>query len=270
MELTIENSVAYTSYLLHEYYHHNLIPFFSVLSEDAMWIDPGNVFLFGKAAIQSCFEDGFVMPVMEIGDEEFYCIWREETGCTVVGKYTAQSSRDAEVICAQRQRTTFQYRTVNGRLELVHLHVSNEWSELVGDEYFPVKVGKQTYQYVQKILQENKHQTTGRRIILNTESGVSFIEPDTVLFIEAAGQNSVVHYIDKSITVKKILGELIGEFPGYFYRSHRSYLVNCNYILGIERYMITLINGSVIPIPEKRYLTVRDEIITIMEQHEEH
>ena len=35
------------------------------------------------------------------------------------------------------------------------MHVSNEYSELVDEEVFPVQITKQTYRYVQRLLKES-------------------------------------------------------------------------------------------------------------------
>ena len=57
---------------------------------------------------------------------------------------------------------------------------------------------------------------------------------------------------DKKLTAKQ------------FCRIHRSYLVNCRFVLQVERYAVTLINGTVLPIPAKRYMEVREEITALI------
>lgn len=266
MDKSLDNIAGFTRYLLCEYYRLNAKPLFSVLSDDAMWIGPGNLFVFGAAAIKSYFKNGWIMPPMTMQDEEFYSLGGSDKLRTVVGQYVLTSDHSSEMVCAERQRITFQYRVEKDRVSLCHMHVSNEWSALEGDEIFPVKMSTQTYQYVQMLLSESGRHGERTKVVLRTESTTLFIDPDMVMYVEAIGASSIIHYIDKGITVKKILGELVPLFPEYFYRAHRSFLVNCNYISEIERYSLTLITGEKIPVPEKRYTSVRDDITAIMER----
>ena len=46
---------------------------------------------------------------------------------------------------------------------------------------------------------------------------------------------------------------------------HRSYLVNPDYISSIERYTLTLLNGTKIPIPVRKYNEVREVLLHFYE-----
>ncbi len=51
-----------------------------------------------------------------------------------------------------------------------------------------------------------------------------------------------------------------------FYRLHRSYFVNCNYVAKIERYKLTLITGEELPIPKMRYMQIRSDITEMIQR----
>lgn len=266
MELTMENTVEYTEYMLREYYHLNTAPFFSALDTDVMWIGPGNLFVFGEAAVKSYFKEGFIMPPVEMENPEFYPLPSGKDSCLVVGRFSCYTHQDTDKVAAANQRVTLHFRQFGNKqiVKITHIHVSNEWNELVDDEVFPVKVSVQTYRYVQKLVAESSVKKRHKKIELRNDSSLQYIDPDMVVYAEAIGKHTVVHLVDKSITIKQIIGEVAPLFPESFCKPHRGYLVNCEFIASVERYSITMVTGMPIPIPEKRYSQVREQIAAIM------
>lgn len=110
--------------------------------------------------------------------------------------------------------------------------------------------------------------TSGKRhkkIELCNDTTLQYIDPDMVVYAEAIGKHTIVHFLDKAITIKRIIGKVAPLFPESFCRPHRGYLVNCDFISSVERYSITMITGMTIPVPEKRYSQIREEIAAIMQ-----
>lgn len=266
MELTMKNTVEFTEYMLREYYHLNAGPFFSALDADIMWIGPGNLFVFGDEAVKNHFRGGFIMPRIELEDAEFYSLQAGKDACIVVGRFTAHSGEDEKRIAAANQRVTIHYKQTgkNKTVKATHIHVSNEWNELVDDEVFPVKVSMQTYGYVQKLLAKGGVKKHHRKIELRNDAVLQYIDPDMVVYAEALGKHTVIHFMDKVITIKRIIGDVAPLFPESFYRPHRGYLINCEFVAFVERYRITMVTGMAIPIPEKRYSQVRADIAAVM------
>lgn len=257
MEATIKNAVEITEYIIREYYQLNLQPILSILSKDVVWIGPGNLFVFGKEAFEEQFKHGFVMPIMHLENAEFYLQKTGKNSCIVFGRYSCSSSVKSEKIMAVNQRLTICYENKKDKLELVHMHVSNEWNELVDNEVFPVQVSTQTYQYVKKILKERLEEKEPKKVELKGGTANFFVDPFMVLYVETVGAKSMLHFLDKIIIAHHKIGIIENIFPDYFYRAHRSYLINVNYIMAIKRYFITMSNGQIIPIPEKRYNEVK-------------
>ncbi|EQF28874.1 lytTr DNA-binding domain protein [Clostridioides difficile CD160] len=266
MKLVMENVVEYTEYMLREYYHLNIDPFFSVLDTDIMWIGPGNLFVFGEMAVKSYFKDGFIMPNIEMENTEFYELQPEKDSSIVVGRFSCHTEQDADKVAAANQRVTIHFRQYSEKksVKITHMHVSNEWNELVDDEVFPFKVSVQTYRYVQKLVTESGVKKWYKKIELRNDMGLQYIDPNMVVYAEAIGKYTVVHFVDKIVTIKRLIGDVALLFPEIFCRPHRGYLVNCEFIVSVERYRITMVTGTMIPIPEKRYFKVREEIAAIM------
>ena len=56
------------------------------------------------------------------------------------------------------------------------------------------------------------------------------------------------------------------QLPPNFYRIHRSFCINCDYVAKIERYTVTLVTGEMIPIPKTRYTQIREELTVLIEK----
>ncbi len=263
-KITAENAAETVRYIITEYYKLNAEPFFSVLSKNCVWILPGGQTVIGAEAIRGMFEDGFVMPPFQAEDLEFDCL---NTGCPeqigVFGTYSLFSDAESEMVLAAKQRVTMLFRKEKDGFRLYHLHVSNEWNELTGDEIFPMQVSRQTYHYVQKLLQESGR-TANRRTVIKVENATYSFDPDMVLYVEATDKVCTLYMMSRTMVIRQPIAALEAQFPKQFYRIHRSYLVNCHFIFQVERYAVTLMNGAVLPIPAKRYMEVREEITALI------
>lgn len=255
-----------TLYIIKEYYHLNTNPLFSLLAADCVWLSIGNLLVSGAEAIKAQFTNGYIMPAFDLKDADFRQI---DTGSKnqliVLGEYTLYPSEQTEIICSVRQRLTFCYRLQDNRYQLFHMHVSNEYSELVDDEIFPLQVTKQTYQYVQSLLKESAN-SSNRRLAIKENGSLSSINTGMIQYIQALERESILHMVNEKRQVQVAIKELQNELPAHFYRLHRSFFVNCDYVAKIERYQLTLITKEVLPIPKMRFMQIRNEITEIIQR----
>lgn len=259
------DAAAFTKSLLEQYYHLDVEPFLNALADNAMWIGPGNVYVFGAAAIRKLF-DTIYMPVIHLSEVEMAEIYRTENLAVVVGQFNAVTDEQADGILAVHQRITFQYLLTDGEWKILHLHVSNEYSELVGDEVYPIKMSRETYRYLQQLLA--KKFMDSKKLTLEEAAETYFINPDEIVCVEAMKNRSIIHCMTKTIVSSKPIGTLEQKLPANFYRAHRGFLVNCNSIVKISRFMLELQGGLTIPLPEKRYTAIREEIKTLLSRAE--
>ena len=266
MELKRETICENTLEFIQEYYRLNTGPLFSVLSDDCVWLGPGNLLVHGREAIRALFQDGFVMPAFDVVEPDFRLV---DTGCaeqlTVLGQYTCYPVENAQLISAARQRATFCYRLEEDNWRLYHMHVSNEWNELVGDEVFPVQISTQTYRYVQKLLEENRSKASPT-LTIKTDIANQFVDTGAVLYIQATDRTCILHMLHEWKQVSKPLKDLQTQLPPNFYRLHRSFCVNSDYVTEIKRYTVTLVTGEELPIPKMRYTQVREELTALIEK----
>lgn len=137
-KILAENACEAARYIMTEYYRLNVEPFFSVLSQNCVWILPGGQIVIGAEAIRAMFQDGFIMPPFQAEDVEFDLLNTgspEQIG--VFGTYALFSDVKSEIILAGKQRVTMMFRKEKDGFRLYHLHTSNEWHELAEGEIFP-------------------------------------------------------------------------------------------------------------------------------------
>lgn len=250
--------------IITDYYHLNPKPLFDVLANDCVWLSIGNLLVYGASAIKAQFKNGFIMPAFELEAPDFRLIHTgSDEQLTVLGEYTLYPSNKADVICSTRQRITACYRKEADGYKMYHMHVSNEYSELTDDEIFPFRISRQTYQYVQKLLRESAEK---RNYKLKIKSGGSsgFVDISLILYIQSLERESILHMFNENRLVQNSIKMLEIDLPSHFYRLHRSYLVNCDYISKIERYKLTMITGEELPVPKKRFMQIREDITKLI------
>ena len=232
--ITVENAAEFTKNLIQGYYQLQTEPLLRILSEDCIWQTPGNQLLIGAAAIRTAPKNNCTMSVGIMSESVFYHLGgRNEEQFVIVGSYDLCSGKNKGQGPGVRQRATFCYRRELGEYRLYHIHISNEWKE-----------------------QEQK-----RIVTIVANSATHFINADAVLYIETANKCSILHMQKQCVTLAIPMRALESKFTCGFCRIHRCYFVNCNYIVSIEHFSVTLLTGEVLPIPEKRYTQVRQAVI---------
>lgn len=146
------------------------------------------------------------------------------------------------------------------------MHVSNEWNELVGDEIFPVQVSTQTYHYVKKLLAESVSRSSPI-LEIKTDRANQFADTSMVIYIQATDRDCILHMLNEKKKVSRSLKDLQEQLPPNFYRIHRSFCVNSDYVVKIERYTITMVTGEMLPIPKMRYMQIKEELTALIEKN---
>lgn len=145
------------------------------------------------------------------------------------------------------------------------MHISNEWSELVGEEVFPVQISTQTYRYVRELLAEGVSKKPPV-LVVKTDLANQFIDTNTIIYIEATDRECILHMLNERRQVSRSLKELEEQLPPNFYRIHRSFCVNSDYVTKIGRYVVTLATGETLPVPKMRYMQIREELTALIEK----
>jgi len=98
-------------------------------------------------------------------------------------------------------------------------------------------------------LQITTSQETNRSVLRIRANGLTrMIKTANLLYIEGDGPYSIICMKEERITVARTLKSLVMELGEDFTRIHKTYLVNRNYIKGINGNELILINNQKLPI----------------------
>lgn len=112
------------------------------------------------------------------------------------------------------------------------------------------------------LLKNELNTLINEKIAITTETGFDLVPLNNILYLEAMSNYSKFHLVDgKKIVTAKTLKHLETLIPeNLFFRIHKSYLVNLNYIVRFNRvgeYFIELTNQQKLPISIRK----KDEFI---------
>ena len=120
--------------------------------------------------------------------------------CT--GRLWIATDPSTNVYLRVHQRVAMAYRTVEGELRCCHIHISNPCIEMVeGDVGFPTKVARQTYDYLQQCVEEQK-----RQIAEQTAELRSIYDTVSCGIIRLVRKGGVYHLLTFNRTLCDILG----------------------------------------------------------------
>ena len=134
-----------------------------------------------RGAIAKCTISDEEYDVMEAAPDLFVC----------TGRMWIATDPSSEMYLKVHQRVTFVYRWDPDMPQCLHIHCSNPYMELVGDEQFPDRIGRQSYEYVQESLRRLKEEMAQKNrqmeIVMSSISGGLAIckadEPYTYLYV---------------------------------------------------------------------------------------
>lgn len=84
-------------------------------------------------------------------------------------------------------------------------------------------------------LPDNSKKAYLHKVVVRGDKSTYYLEPQDIIFIERIGRKSHVHMRDKVIDINESIGELIAVLPDNFYQTHRSYIVNTDYLYKITK-----------------------------------
>ena len=102
-----------------------------------------------------------------------------------------------------------------------------------------------------------------KSLIVNSGNGVSRIQINHVLYVEAAGHGSIMHTVEEVLQLKESLGEMERQvLPiGEMIKCHRAYLVNLRFISAIQNSNLILDNGERLPISRNQMKNVQQQFL---------
>lgn len=98
--------------------------------------------------------------------------------------------------------------------------------------------------------------------VVAVNEAVYNLDETVLLYIESLKDHIIWHYGNESVESIDTLKRLEQELSEDFIRVHRSYIVNKRNVSSIQRCSVTMVNGDNIPIPYKKYVEVKEKLIS--------
>lgn len=254
-----ESAPALTKEIIRQHYLRNSEFVFSHLADDVMWIGPlEHQVVFSKKEVEELLNAEKEI-VFSLVNSEFHLVLTDENSCVVVGWAEICTDEDSGYVLKCRQRITFIYKVKKEQLIVTHMHVSESWDVLGEDEIFPFRAAKQTYQYMQQLI-KMKFENHKKIMVYDTQRRAHFIMENEIIYVEASNIHCYLYCVNGKLLITEGITEFAEKLSERFLRVHRSFIVNIDYIIGMERFYVQLCEGSKIPVPEKKYVAVREEI----------
>ncbi|MDX2173590.1 MAG: LytTR family DNA-binding domain-containing protein [Bacteroidota bacterium] len=106
-----------------------------------------------------------------------------------------------------------------------------------------------------EVLTNNLSGSAPKKIVIQTHQGIHYFEVDKIYYLEASGMYTVFHLESGQFIASKPLKDFEDILGTIFFRIHRSYIINCNYVIKYsnkEGAMITLINNTTLPLSRSK------------------
>ena len=256
--------------LIIRYYENEPMPFLQHMDKEALWYGPAaGQFIRGQdAMIQTWSKEEHPLR-FTMGDLETETISAHPSSCNVMLTYTVithyPDGHDLSVnqrllLCWGERHVTDEKGNRIKQPRILVCHISNPHGKHEDDVIYPKH-------FTQAYAGENIMPQKGRRIHFHgVDRAEYYYLSDTIIWVEAGhgGKHCILHTSHGEEEVLVTVAALARSYPRLFLQCHQSFLVNPHYIRSIRRFQVTLTNGTVLPIPEKKYTAFRREVETVL------
>ena len=198
-------AMALTSHLMHKHYCENDVEGILAWFDDQfLWFGTGEEeYAAGTETVKAIFRQfAGKVPKCNISDEQYDAISIAPGAFLCTGRLWIATDPSTNVYLRVHQRVAMAYRTVEGELRCCHIHISNPCIEMMeGDVGFPARVARQTYDYLQQCVDEQKQQIAEQTAELR-----SIYDTVSCGIIRLVRKGGVYHLLTFNRTLCNILG----------------------------------------------------------------
>lgn len=262
------NDLIYKSiHIITEYYNNNLQPFFDNLSEDVLWLGPADgQEIRGRETIISTFSSEVHELTFTMGSIRATCISPHKATYEIVLQYEIYTHYPDGNTDLHNQRLHYSWykkrvRTENGsdsHWEIAVVHISNAWQYDSRDTIYPVHY--ESLGLPVRLVEKPEHFLT----VTANDMSIHRIPMNRLLYIETIKRTAKlrIHTITDTIIVNGTLPDFEKAHSDFLLRIHAGFLINPDCVSKIERFAVTMSDGTRLPVPEKKYTAIKRRILT--------
>ena len=262
--MNISAQIQQSVHIITEYYENRLQPFFDAIDDDLLWIGPAErQWMQGKENILNAFtqEEGRHHLTFRMSNISATPISCGAHACEIILTYLVYTYYPNGAMTVHDQRLHFTWRDKkvtgpDGKKYLVPkaavIHISNAFPYDDRDKIYPVH-------YDEMKVPATLTPATGPRITISGSNHVChFLAANSILYIETGSRSpyTVFHTLNGEFNSTESISKLEKKYSDIFLRVHASFMVNPLFVQSIRRFEITLTDGTVLPVPDRKYAKV--------------
>ena len=259
--MNVKECVEKSLYILNEYYDNNIEPYFDHMANNVIWHGPAiGQCITGREKMRKAWEQSPNPLTFSLGDIEVQHAQLSPTSCEVMMMYVVTTHYPNGDNIPLFQRIQLSWADVNIVDENQHkdrvprilmIHISNPVEQHSADTIYPEHYNE-VYKQTKRPLQEPRISLRG------TDSAFYVVAVSSVVWAQTTpDQHCMIHLRDRALKVKGTLSEIEEQAKGLLVRVHSGYLVNPLDVVSVWRFKVSLSDGTVLPIPEKKYTMIK-------------
>lgn len=125
---------------------------------------------------------------------------------------------------------------------------------------------EQIYSQLDEIISYSDLKKDEELLSYTTTEGIIRIKPSEIYYFEYFNRKVNMKTIDKTYIIKDKITNIANKMESYgFYMPHKSFTVNLFYVKSIKSYDIYIMDGSVVPLSQKKSVAFREALNAFLE-----
>lgn len=259
--MTQAKIIDLTGEILRGFYGRSIDHLTHYLSDDFVWIGAYDFqFTTSKQQFLDVIQSELNSIQFQMYDEEYEFLSRDRDMMVLYCRFKLRAPLSDHTFMQTHTRLTVIWRYVDSTLKLIHIHGSNAQDIPLSSE--TLVAIPEPNNFIDYITQPVLTNPPPKKMFRTSTGEFRVLMEYDILYIEAQGQNSLIHTRDETILVSGLLRVHQDSLSDIFFRIHKSYLVNSGYITALLRYQVTLCNQILLPVGKERYLVLKQFIET--------
>lgn len=249
----VQDLIEISRNIVQTYWHKDMTLFEQYLDDNVFYCGPRKEQFYSSK--KELIEDlhSFLNECIEsqLTHLDFQCVFNQQSTCIIVGRFFLVTDLDSLEMIHEKQRITFVWSTEkekDGRI--VYMNIPDGLGKLEDGEVFPHKMASNTYQYYKHMAK--KLMEPEKTILVNDKNKHTCLIPLKDIYYVMAFQHNTIIYTNKGEITSTVSFSKIEELLGtQFFKIHRSYTINRDYIQLFGPDYVELITGDKVPMTKR-------------------
>nr|WP_294528311.1 LytTR family DNA-binding domain-containing protein [uncultured Blautia sp.] len=252
--MNIQETAKFAATILTNYYNNNIRLFLDSCHRDVLWIGPAEKQIIRtKAALVDAFSKEhhnlkFIMNNLTVTPIST----GSNRTCEILLCFLVDTIWPDKSVSRVNQRVQLTFVEENGQPLIKMCHISNAITYDERDNIYPVHYDENYKHYT--LAGEARSE---RLIIKSVNKSLLYLRWSRIIYVESLGSHTLIHTLDGDFESVENLLSMKKQFSDLFYQIHKCYLINPNHVRELIRFQVTMTDGTVLPVPEKKYTSVK-------------